>query len=46
MHTMTNTFAETTGEEEKAFNIEVNFNPYVLFGGTYEPAIMLKIVCI
>jgi phenylpyruvate tautomerase len=36
--------AKTIGKEERAFNIEVNFNPYVLFGGTYEPAIMLKII--
>ncbi|KAF8558513.1 Tautomerase/MIF [Imleria badia] len=35
--------AQTVGKEEKHFNIDVHFNPYLTFGGTFEPAIMLKI---
>ncbi|KAI9569012.1 Tautomerase/MIF superfamily [Boletus coccyginus] len=36
--------ATTVGKEEKYFNIDVHFNPYLTFGGTFELAIMLKIV--
>ncbi|KAH0830348.1 hypothetical protein J3R83DRAFT_1740 [Lanmaoa asiatica] len=36
--------AKTVGKEEKYFNVEVSFNPYLMFGGTFEPAIMLKIM--
>jgi len=36
--------AKTIGKEEKYFNIDVNFNPYLVFGGTYEPAITLNII--
>ncbi|KAN0075403.1 Tautomerase/MIF superfamily [Tylopilus felleus] len=36
--------AKTIGKDEKHFNIDVHFNPYLTYGGTFEPAFMLKII--
>ena len=38
--------AQMIDKEEEYLNVGVAFDPYLLFGGTFEPAVMLKIVSI
>ncbi|KAF8842527.1 Tautomerase/MIF [Paxillus ammoniavirescens] len=35
--------AKTIGKDEKVFSVNFTHNPYLTFGGTFEPAFMLSI---
>ncbi|KIJ63296.1 hypothetical protein HYDPIDRAFT_92622 [Hydnomerulius pinastri MD-312] len=34
--------AQTIGKEEKVFSVNFEYNPYLTFAGTFDPAIMLS----
>ncbi|OAX37181.1 Tautomerase/MIF [Rhizopogon vinicolor AM-OR11-026] len=35
--------ATTIGKDEKVFNVNFLYNPYLAFGGTFDPALMLNV---